>query len=138
MSGKIEIGLASNDDGSRLRELSKQAGFLSADDLDWSDIYPYWLVARIKGEVMGCIQIAMSKPVGYAEMLNIDQSVGHKSRVLMVKELVLQANATLARGGASMVFGMIPFELKSYKKILKKHGAVVVASGNVLAKRLKW
>ena len=137
VSGKIEIGLASNDDGSRLRELSMQEGFPSADDLDWSDIYPYWLVARINGEVMGCIQIAMSKPVAYAEMLSIDRSVGHKSRALMVKELVLQASGTLARGGASMVVGMIPFELKSYKKILKKHGAVVVASGNLLAKRLK-
>jgi len=133
----IEIALAQNEDGDRLRELVKQAGFLSADELDWSDIYPYWLVARIKGEVMGCIQIAMSKPVGYAEMLSIDQSVGHKTRALMVRELVLQANATLAKDGVSMVVGLISFELKSFKRILKKHGAKVIRTGNVLAKRLK-
>ena len=133
----IEIRLASNEDGDRIRELVKQVGFLDADNLDWRDIYPYWLVARIRGEVMGCIQVAMSKPVGYAEMLSIDQSVGHKTRALLVRELVLQANATLAKGGASMVAGLISFELKSFKRILKKHGAKVIRTGNVLAKRLK-
>ena len=38
--------------------------------------------------------------------------------------------------GAQIAMWSVPFELKSYKKALKKRGAVVTSSGNVLASRL--
>lgn len=44
------IRLAQNEDGDRLKELLKDQIIY---DMDWSDIYPYWLVAKKDGKVVG-------------------------------------------------------------------------------------
>ncbi len=43
MSGKIEIGLASNEDGDDILGLVLASGF-EIPGLDWHDIYSHWLV----------------------------------------------------------------------------------------------
>ena len=65
MSGKIEIGLASNEDGDGIHRLVLTSGF-EIPGLDWHDIYPHWLVAEIEGKIVGCLQVCLGKPIGYA------------------------------------------------------------------------
>ena len=128
------IRLALNEDGPRVEELaSPQTG----PGLDWSGIYPYWLVAEKEGKIIGCLNVALSKPVGRLDILAIDNSLSPHARGKAVRELILQGIATLKASGSTACLSIVPFKLKSYKRILKKHfNAVVVEQGNVIIRRL--
>lgn len=128
------IRLALNEDGQRVEELaSKQTG----PGLNWSEVYPYWLVAEKEGKIIGCLNVAPSKPVGRLDFLSLDESLNPHTRSKAVRGLILQGIATLMAGGSTASVSIVPFELKTYKKILKKHfGAIVIGQGNMIIKRL--
>lgn len=128
------IRLAQNEDGERIEELaSKQVGA----GLDWSEIYPYWLVYEKDGKIMGCLNIAPSKPVGRLDLLAIDDSLSPHARSKAVRSLIIQGIATLKAGGSTACLSVVPFKLRSYKKILKKHfNATVAGQGNMIIARL--
>lgn len=132
----MNIRLALNEDGSRLREL---VALTQADIewLDWSDIYPHWLVAEKNDQIVGCINLAVSKPIGRLDLLAVDPSLGPHARGRTVRALILRGLATLKHAGCSASLSQIPFELKAYKKLLKKHfGAAVIGQGNMVMRSL--
>ena len=135
MAGAMTVRMAQDTDGETIRELVDAAGF-SIDGLDWSKVYPYWLVAENGAGVVGCIQVCVGLPVGHLELMGTSQALSDSQRAKAVKALLLYGSATLQQAGAQLAMGVIPFEMRSYTKILKRRGAVVVSRGNVIAKRL--
>ncbi len=136
----MKIRLAQNSDGPRIGELARASGF-GVDGLDWSDIYPHWLVAERDDPendagVVAAIQVSLGKPIGRLEMLVADRGLGHRERALVVRELLLQGLATLRQSGAQVAMGVLPFGERAYKRLLKRRGAVVAFSGNAMLKRL--
>jgi len=131
----VRIRVAKNSDGNAIYQLVTDNGF-SVDGLDWNDIEPYWLVCEHEGDIVGTIQVAPSKPIGRLEMLSVDKTLSHTLRAIVVVQLLIYGSSTLKAGGSQMASGLIPFEEKSYKKILKKHGCVSLGIGNLMAKRL--
>lgn len=131
------VRLATNQDGAMIGVLLTNAGFdLTGLPISWDDLYPYWLVAELDGELVGCIQVAFSKPIGYMELLAVDRSLSHTLQASLVKALCYQAMATLKKGGCTLSGGMVAFEDKNWKKVLKRRGCVIIASGNKFVKRL--
>lgn len=131
----LNIRMAQNTDGETIQSLVQHAGF-TIDGIDWSDVYPYWLVAENGAGVIGCIQVLPAKPMGWLEMLGTDQALSDPQRAKAVKALVIAGSAMLKQAGAQLAIGVIPFEMRSYTKILKRRGARVVSRGNIIAKRL--
>ena len=128
----MNVRLATNEDGERIKTLQPQF-----PDLDWTDIYPYWLVAEKGGKIVGCLNVALSKPVGRLDLLAIDDSLSPHARGKAVRGLIMQGMATLKADGAQLVLSLVPFPLKSYKRILKKHfNAEAVEQGNMIIARL--
>lgn len=67
----------------------------------------------------------------------LDPFLGNHARGRVFRALILQGIATLKANGTEACVSMIPFELKSYKRLLKKHfGSVVVGQGNIVMTRL--
>lgn len=136
------VRMATNHDGPQIAVLLCNAGWDVSvmAFIDWHDIYPYWLVAeqpaRGDASIVGCIQISISKPIGYMELLAIDRRIPKTEQAVLVKALCYAAMGTLKRSGATMAGGMITFDDKSWKNILKRRGAVVLGSGNKFVKRL--
>ena len=131
----MKIRLATNEDGGRIRELLARTQ-ADIEGLDWSDIYPHWIVAE-KDQIVGCINVAVSKPIGRLDFLAIDPALGPHSRGRAVRALILQGLATLRHVGCTASVSQIPFELQSYKKTLKKHfGAIVIGQGNMVMRTL--
>lgn len=131
------VRLARNDDGDSIAALLQQVGWdVQNVEVDWRDIYPYWLVAEQDGVFIGCIQTLLSKPVGRLEFLAVRPDLSHQLQALTVRALILGGSATLKAHGVSLVAGTVPHELKSYKRILKNRGAVVIGTGAVILKRL--
>ncbi len=132
---KIKIRIAQNSDGKIIEHLVKSSGF-DIKDIDWNDVYPYWLVADLNGEVIGCIQTCISKPIGRLEMLAVIEDLNPVLRSIVVKSLLYAGGATLKAAGAQIAMSMIEFGSQSFKKLLKRRGCVVVGQGNMIAKRL--
>lgn len=128
------VRLAENTDAPRIKELVVGAGWKI--DVEFAEVYPYWLVAEIDDEIKGAIQVCPGKPMGRLELLSVDPGVSFPQRARIVRELDIQGAATLRKGGSELAVGMIPFGLKSYKKVLKKRGCVVIGQGNMVAKKL--
>jgi len=89
------------------------------------------LIAKVDDKAIGCVQIAISKPVGRVEMLGIRSDITNTTRAKVVKMLLLVARQTLLKAGVLYASAMIPFELKSYKKLLKRRGGRNFGAGNI-------
>ncbi len=130
------VRVSTDADGEHIHELLQGMGF-TIDGLDWSQTGGFFLVAEMDDRIVGSVQLIVGKPIGWIELLAYDQSLGHVARARTVKALVDNAVGGLGLFGASAVMGYIPFDLKSYKRVVKKRGGVIVNSGNLFAKRLR-
>ena len=131
----MKIRLAQNEDGPRIGELAKASGF-GVEGIDWSSVHPFWLVVERDEEVIGAIQIILSKPIGWLEMLSLDPDLTHREQAMAVKTLVERGLISLRAFGAQVARGTVPFKLGGYKRILERRGAIVTGSGHVITKRL--
>ncbi len=131
----MNIRLAKDDDGQRIGELARASGF-AIEGIDWSSVYPHWLVAEHKGELVGAIQVILSKPVGWLEILSVDPDLPHRKKALAVKELTNYGMLSLKAFGSQLVMGVIPNELESYQRVVLKRGFVDNGAGNTFVKRL--
>ncbi len=133
----MNVRLATDADGPRIGELTQASGF-GVEGIDWSQVYPFWLVveAGAGGEVLGTIQVIQGQPIGWLEMLSLDPGLTQRGRAMAVKALVGFGVISLKAFGCQVIRGTVPFALESYTKILERHGAVITGSGNVMTMRL--
>ena len=131
----MKVRLATDDDGPRVGELARDSGF-GVDGIDWSHVHPFWLVAERDGEVVGAIQIILSRPIGWLEMLSVAREISHREQAMAVKALVERGLLSLKVFGAQLAMGVAPSEMPGYQRILEKRGAVDTGSGQTFAKRL--
>lgn len=131
----VTVTLANNSDAEDVQRLVLAAGF-EVPGLDWSNIYPHWLVAKIGDRIVGCMEVLLGRPVGRLEVLSIDQDLNKRERSTVLHSLIFQGMLTLRGYGAELVASMIPFENKAWKKVLVKRGGMITSSGHILVKRL--
>lgn len=135
MDNAHNIRIATDADGRAIGDLVWRGGF-RVDGIDWSDIGPYWLVAENGAGIIGCLQVLPGKPIGRLEFLVVDDSLRHRERATIARDLSIQGYATLKLAGAQAASNLVNFGNKGLKRILKKRGARVMASGNMFIKRL--
>ena len=58
-----KIKIARDSDSKVIQEIL-QANQMLAEGLDWSRIYPSWILAEWKDEIVGCIQVLVGYPTG--------------------------------------------------------------------------
>jgi len=132
----INVRLGENKEGHIIRDIVVGTYGDLWSDFDWTNIKPYWLVAEVDGEIKGCIQIFVGKPISMLEFLCFKKEVADGERALIIKALSKFGLTSLYGSGASAVVGTVPFFLKSWKKVLKRQwNGVIVSSGNVFMKR---
>lgn len=137
MGEKINIRLARNDEGETIRGLVTRDIDDDFKDFNWTNIEPYWMVAVQGDEIIACLQILVGYPIGIMEFLCFKEGLTQMQKARITKLLITSGFAGLLTSGVSAVVSSVPFNLKSYKKILKKKwGCEVYSSGNLLIKRL--
>ena len=136
MKHEMKARLAENHEGQIVRDLMLQQYSDKWGELDWSTIKPYWIAGELDGEVKACVQIVVGKPIGMLEFLCLDDSLSRGQKAMLIKEMHKFAMAGLYGAGSSAVVGHIPYELKSWKKILKRRwGGKMLTGGNLFMKR---
>ena len=131
----ITTRLATDGEGEIVKALLGQKKPVE-DWVDFSTLNPYWLVAVIDGEIVGCIQTLPSRPFGGLENLHVSASLGWKDHALVVERLVLDGCAVLAYHGAGLVSGFVPDTLASYRKVLERRGAIIWDRGAMMMRRV--
>jgi hypothetical protein len=139
---KVALRMATDEDGEQLKWLaehqsSPQAGLaIEGVELDWSAIGNHWVVAEglvnNTVRIVGAAQITASRPVGHMEFMLTHADLSHRQKAVTVAYLLKYGASALFQLGIKAYVGIIPFEMKSYKKMLKKRGGVVLCSGNLL------
>jgi len=133
----IDISIASNEDGHKIKTLlEQQIDKESLNELEWEDIYPYWLIAKKDQDVIGCIQVSLSKPIGHMEMLMVDSSINSMQRSKIAWQLIVFAMNVLKLHGSQTANSVVSFTNKGFKRLLKKRGWQVADSGNLMTRVL--
>lgn len=133
MRPRVHISIASNLEGPVIKDLCIQAGYGEYYGLAFDDIYPYWLVAKMDGEIVGAIQTLPGRPVGRLESLCYVSDLSDIDRTRVMGHLVSTGLAAVKMDRASMASGMVLFKDRAFKRFLKKRGGRVIGSGNIMA-----
>ena len=131
----VEVRLARDDEGERVRELVKHSGFVfDGLEFDWSRIHPFWLLAFEKqsGRAVGTVQVCPGRPVGRLEILSVDPEAPPRVIAYAVRQLLLAGRLTLRSWGAQAVSGLCPDSEPGYLRVLEGMGAVILDEGTIV------
>ena len=116
---KVKLRLALDETGPLIAEILKENG-IDLPGMDWSKVFPHWLIATVDDDVIGCLQVMPSKPIAYCEMLCVTEKVSFKLRAIAIRKLIQQGVATAYHGGASYLGFNIDFGNDKFTKVITK------------------
>lgn len=131
----VEIRLAANSAGPAIAEVLKENGMV-LEHANWSDIYPCWLIATVGDDVIGCVQVIRSKPVGYMEFLFVKKSAPFKLRAIAIRKLLIQGFGTLRMAGCPYVAATVAQSNTKFVGVITKLNAIKAFPGDLYVKRL--
>ena len=127
--------LATNDDGPVIANLCRLCEFVELDAADWSDIAPYWVVAEHEERIVGALQVCLAKPIGRLEFMAVHPMLPERDRARVARHLGAYGDLVLRKHGVAYSAFHIAFTERAMKRALKRRGAVVMQSGNLMLKR---
>lgn len=92
------VRLATDDEGPKIAEILEASGEPNPEGLDWSRVWPHWLIAEHRGVRCGCINVLPGRPVGYIGSLAVLPPYQHEG---IGAYLCLAAEAMLAQSGVT-------------------------------------
>ena len=96
------IRLAQDSEGEDIHHILDEVGQIP-DGLDWSRVYPYWLVAEHDGIIVGCAQVLPGFPLGHFGFWGILPGYQNKGIGIFLWKAV---EKLLANGGSDGFTGM--------------------------------
>ena len=123
--GRVAVRLARPDEGLEIYRLYLASGKAPLPDVDWSqDVSPYWLVAEQGEQMVGCVQLRPSQPMGMIELLCLAPTLTAYQRARVFKHLVEAALVAMKHMGAQAVTFGIDQQYPTFAKIAVQYGAV--------------
>lgn len=115
------VRLARIEDGDAIK------GLLVSEDMDipgisWLNNEPFWAVAERDGEIVGCIQIVGSKPIGYINFLVVKKKCRGKVTFGLISYALQQLRAMNVSG--FMFF--VGDDMEKWARAVVKGGAIPV------------
>jgi hypothetical protein len=107
------------------------------DELDWSNIHPFWLLAIHNGKPVGTVQMLHGLPVGRVEFLSIDKRLNKTLRAKVAHALVHTSLGFLRQMGCQAEANVAVDPDWDWMNILHRRGGVAVAQGFLVIKRLR-
>lgn len=131
----VVVRLAVAEAGPMIAEILKEND-IELNGADWSKVFPHWLIATEGDQVIGCVQVVMSKPIGYLEFLFVRPSVSFKLRAIALRKLAIQGMATLYHGGSQYVAGMVAVKDQKFLDVIEKLNVKPLYTAHLVCKRL--
>ena len=119
-----------------IAEILKENG-IDLPGVDFSTVFPHWLIACDGDDVIGCLQVMPSKPIAYCEMLCVTEKASFKLRAIAIRKLILQGIATAYHGGASYVACNINAGNFKFENVIEKLNVKKMCDRTLYMKRLR-
>lgn len=133
---QIQIRLAVDEAGPLIAELLKENG-IEFPACDWARVFPSWLIATQKDDLIGCLQVMPVKPIGYVNFLHVKPSASFKMRAIAIRKLALAAISTMHYAGVHYVAGFVSPENKRFLNVLEKLKFAKLASGLIVIRQIE-
>lgn len=131
----VVVRLATDGEGELIRDMMASE---QVRGLDWSRVYPYWLVAFHGAELVGAVHFVAGLPVGRLEMLVTKEGLDTHAKSSAMRALLLHGFRGHYENGASAVVASVPFTDKKQKRVLKDRlGGEIIDSANVIIRGLR-
>lgn len=131
----IKVRLATDAAGPEIAELLKANGH-EIPLADWSKISPHWLIATTGDQIIGCVQVMPSLPVGYADWLYVLPTLKFKTRAIAIHKLIYAAIATVKMHGAAYIVCLTDKSNAKFAGVLSKMNFIPVSENTRVVKRL--
>jgi hypothetical protein len=133
----ITVRIATDQDGPDIARLAKLSSFeFEGMEIDWSDIFPHWILAEHEGRAVGAVQVCPGRPVGRMDLLFLDPQLRNAQRGIATKFLTMAGQEVCRRAGAQIVMSVIAHDMPGFKKVAKKRGWRTINSGVLMVKRV--
>src|SRR3990167_795276 len=130
---QVQIRIAASGSGPQISGVLKANG-IEFPGYDWSSVSTSWLIATIKDDVAGCIQVMPVQPVGYVNFLYVNPSLAFKLKAIALRKLGLAAIATMHYAGIHYIAGLVSQENTKLLNVLEKLNFAKMADGAVMIK----
>ncbi len=131
----MEIRLARDEEGQTIRSMFKNGDELPPSD--WTNVYPYWAVAVVDGEIIAALQLCMSRPIGRLEHLLIKKGTNKITATKAAHRLIKYGEVAMKANGCPVVSGYVAFRNKPIKNLIKKqYKAQLIDSGSMWVWRI--
>lgn len=131
----VEIRLAVNAAGPAIAAVLEENG-ITLPGVSWDNVAPHWLIATVDDDVIGCVQVVVSKPVGYMEFLFVKKAAPFKLKAIAIRKLMLQGMATLTLGGCQYVGTAISRKNHKFSGVVEKLNVAKLPPVDAYLKRL--
>ena len=131
----VVIRLATNQIGPEIALILKEND-IELNGADWGRVFPHWLIATERDQVIGCVQVVVSKPIGYMEFLLVKPSAPFKLRAIALRKLAIQGMSTLYYGGAQYVAGMVAVKDQKFLDVIEKLNVLPLYTAHLVCKRI--
>ena len=118
------VRLAQPNEGPLLHHLALASGKWEIEGLDWNfDPFPYWLVAELDGEAVGCVQMCPSRPFAFLEFLSLLPGLSQRDKGIVVRDMCNAARQRCKSMGAQFVSLTVQPDLDNWVRVLERRGA---------------
>ena len=132
----ITVRLALADEGPLVGHLVAQHGGPQWDWLDWTQVYPYWLIGEVEGVPRGTIMAVPGIPFGRVEFLCVDATLSHRQKAVLARDLGYAAIASCQLMGSQAVLSTINAPGTGWDRIATRRGWVNMGTGTLILKRI--
>lgn len=133
----ITVRLATPDEGPLVQALYEQGGGPSYPWLDWSEVYPFWLIGEIDGSPSGVVMAMPGKPFGRVDFLYLLPTLSHAEKACLARDLCYAAHDACRTFGSSAMISMIATQDTSWRQIATRRGWQPVCEGSMMCKPIK-
>lgn len=131
----VTVRLARPDEGPMIGAMMQAYGGPSWAWLDWSQVYPYWLLGELDGEPRGCVMVNPGQPFGRVEFLAVDPTLPHASKAILCRDLCYAGVASCQQMGSQAVLSNIDTGDAAWRQIAEKRGWFSIGEGSYMMKR---
>lgn len=132
---RVTIRLAQPHEGPVIESMMRTYGGPTWDWLDWSTVYPYWLIGEVEAQPRGCVMVNPGQPFGRVEFLAVDPQLPQASKAILCRDLCYAGVASCQQMGSQAVLSNIDTGDGTWRQIAEKRGWVVTGEGSYMMKR---
>ena len=133
---KPVISVAGPEHGNAIRELICADHWHGLEAIDWSDLAGQWCIVTLDKTIGACVQLLPGRPLGRIEHMGLAGWLSKRERAQVVGMIITYGCALLKIAGCQAVLTSVPHDLKGYRRVLERRGAVEICDTRMMIKRL--